>query len=115
MFLVFVTQHKSELGIVNPAMYLASVTIRYGNVKHFANAIATFLAIVRDQFSQDTLQVSAVEFAIGGCVQLARRKELRRYFFDEDMVKFIPRLLTGIVSNDAAGVIQMIYETLLLT
>lgn len=115
-FLMFVNQHRQEHGIANPALYLASVTLRHvTHVEHNTKAIETFFAIIRDTFSLQLLQVSDVQFAIQGCVQLARRKELRKFFFMEDVVRFIPRLLTGVVSADAASVIQMIYETLLLT
>ncbi|EPY38074.1 V-type H+-transporting ATPase 54 kD subunit [Angomonas deanei] len=65
--------------------------------------------------SRDTLHVADVEFVVQGCVQMAKRKELRALFFNEDIVSSIPRLLTDIVSNDSASIIQLIYETLVLT
>lgn len=114
-FLLMVTAHEDKLGVANPALYLAATALRYGDAEENAGAFKTFFALARNTFTPDALQVAAVEFTVQACVIFARRKELRHLFFAEDMMQYIPRLLTDIVSSDSASIIQLIYETLLLT
>lgn len=114
-FLSFVTNHADKLGIANPALFLASTALRYGDYDQNEESFRSFFALARATFSPDALQVADVEFTVQACVQIARRKEYRHLFFDEGMVPYLPRLLTDIVSSDSASIIQVIYETLLLT
>lgn len=108
------TANVDKLGIANPALYLAATALRYGEYESNAAAFKTFFAVVRHSFTPEALQVANVEFSVQACVLIARRKELRRLFFEEEMTQYIPRLLTDIVSSDSASIIQLIYEALLL-
>ncbi|KAG5479860.1 hypothetical protein LSCM4_05868 [Leishmania orientalis] len=114
LLLQIASSHSERLGIANPAIYLAATALRYGNYEGNESAFADFFALARHTFAPETLQVADVEFTVQACVQLARRKDFRPLFFTENLVSSIPHLLTDIVSSDSAGIIQIIYETLLL-
>lgn len=115
LLLQIASSHSEMLGISNPAIYLAATALRFGTYEGNESAFKDFFALARHTFAPDTLQVADVQFTVQACVQLARRKDYRQLFFKEDIVSCIPRLLTDIVSSDSAGIIQVIYETLLLS
>ncbi|CAJ1024260.1 V-ATPase subunit H, putative [Leishmania lindenbergi] len=115
LLLQIASSHSESLGIANPAIFLAATALRYGSYEGHENAFMEFFALARHTFSPETLQVTAVEFTVQACVQLARRKDFRQLFFKENLPSFIPHLLTDIVSSDSATIIQVIYETLLLS
>ncbi|KPI84100.1 putative ATP synthase [Leptomonas seymouri] len=115
LLLQIAATHSETLGISNPAIYLAAIALRFGTYEGNEDAFKEFFALARHTFSPDTLQVSDVEFTVRACVQLARRKDYRPLFFKGNILSCIPRLLTDIVSSDSAGIIQIIYETLLLS
>ncbi|CCW70353.1 unnamed protein product [Phytomonas sp. Hart1] len=111
-FMRFVRLNPTDLSIVNPALYLASTALRYGEYKANTDAFSAFFAYARFAQSSDILHIDEVQFVLRGCIQIARRKEYRELFFKEKMVSYIPRLLTEIVSDDSGSIIQLIYETL---
>ncbi|EKF31005.1 ATP synthase, putative [Trypanosoma cruzi marinkellei] len=114
-FLYLVMIHREEYGITDPALFLAATSLRYGPIEKNEEALRRFFAHVTDVLSAETLQVSAVAFAVQGCSIVARTKALRRWFFEEQIVQFLPRLLFDIVANDSASIVQLIYETLLVS
>ncbi|KAK7194925.1 ATP synthase [Novymonas esmeraldas] len=114
VLLQIASTHSESLGIANPATYLAATALRYGSYEGNESVFKDFFALARHTFAPDTLQVADVHFTVQACVQLARRKSLRPLFFSENIIASIPRLLTDIVSSDSAGIIQVIYEALLL-
>ncbi|ESL11474.1 ATP synthase [Trypanosoma rangeli SC58] len=113
-FLYFVTTHRGDLGVTDPALFLAATALRYGQKEKNEEALHRFFAHVTDVLSVETLQVSDVTFAVQSCAIVARTKALRRCFFEHKMVQFLPRLLFDVVSNDSASIIQLIYATLLM-
>lgn len=113
LFLTFATQHD-EPGITNPALYLAANAMRYGSYGDNASPLKRFFHYIHTVCSAELLRVEDVEFAVQACVQLARRKELRHLFFSNGIIPCIPHLLTNIVSTDSAGIVQVIYHTLML-
>ncbi|KAG5505786.1 hypothetical protein JKF63_05122 [Porcisia hertigi] len=115
LLLSIASLHSESLGIANPAIYLAATALRYGTYEGNESAFTNFFTLARATFAPETLQVADVEFTVKACVQIARRKDFRWLFFRENMVSCIPRLLTDIVSSDSAGIIQVIYQALLLS
>ncbi|GET88394.1 ATP synthase, putative [Leishmania tarentolae] len=115
LLLQVASSHSESLGIANPAIYLAATALRYGEYEGNETALNDFFSLARLTFAPETLQVSDVSFTVQACVQLARRKDFRPLFFQANLVSCIPHLLTDIVSSDSAGIIQVIYETLLLS
>ncbi|RNF24461.1 putative ATP synthase [Trypanosoma conorhini] len=114
-FLYLVVTHRGDLGVTDPALFLAATALRYGPKEKNAEALQRFFAHVTDVLSAETLQVSAVAFAVQGCAIVARNKALRHSFFEQHMVQFLPRLLFDVVANDSASIIQLIYVTLLVS
>ncbi|KEG13226.1 ATP synthase [Trypanosoma grayi] len=113
--LYIVTTHGEDRGVVDPALFLAATALRHGPPERNEEALQRFFAYVKDALSAETLQVPSVSFAVQGCAIVARRKALRCYFFEHHMVEFLPRLLFDIVANDSASIIQLIYQTLLVS
>lgn len=114
-FLQMVTTHAGQLGITNPALYLAAAALRYSSYHGNEGVFGAFFTMARSTFSAESLQVADVEFTVQACVLIARRKDLRCLFIEQEIIPFIPRLLTDIVSTDSASIMQLIYDTLLLT
>lgn len=116
-FIRFTTTHEGDISITNPSIFLAAVSIRYSSQSRDAlePCLLSFMEVVRRAFSEEVLLVSNVEFVVRACVQVARRKCLRAYFFKENIISYVPRLLTEMVSANTSSIMQLIYDTLLLT
>lgn len=114
--------HRGMEGIMHPALYLAGVALRHTSLDTASPAlrdategcVLSFLTIVKQSFSQKVLQVENQEFVIRACVQLARSKALRVYLLHHDIIHYLPRLLTEMVSSSTSSILQLIYDSLLL-
>lgn len=116
LLLELAATHAGNISVTNPAIYLAAVAMRYGgSAESLEPSLMSFFAMVNRSFSEEVLQVSNVEFVVRACGQLARRKDLRSFFLRENILSYIPRLLTDMVSANTSSILQLIYDTLLLT
>ncbi|RHW68914.1 ATP synthase [Trypanosoma brucei equiperdum] len=115
MFLYLATTHSRDRMISDPALYLAATTLRYADPKLNEESLERFFAIVNESLSVNPLQVDAVSFAVHNCAIMAHAKALRHYFFDNKLVQYFPRLLTDTIGDDAASLVQLTYEVLVVT
>lgn len=116
LLLRLVMQSKGDVGITNPAMYLAAVIMRHGGpVSGLTHPLELFFQVVHNVLDQKVLQVPNVEFVVRACAQLARRKDMRAFLLKEGVLLQTPRLLTEMVSSSTSSMLQLIYDTLVLT
>ena len=114
MFLNLCEEHQDH-GVTNPAIFLAAQSLRYSPIGARDDSLQRFLTRAVRSFSAPTLNLHEIEFVVNACVALARRKELRTFICDSGLVELIPKILTETCTNDLAGMVQVLYEGLLLT
>jgi V-type H+-transporting ATPase subunit H len=114
LFLNLSDEH-TDCGVTNPAVFLAAQALRFSPVNSRNDAVRRFLSKAVRTFSATPLNLNEMEFVVNACVVLAKRKELRGMICDSGLVELIPRILTETCTNDLAGMVQVLYEGLLLT
>jgi V-type H+-transporting ATPase subunit H len=115
-FLEFADTWHSEPGITRPANFIAACILRFTPAGSRQNCVQAFLNNAsRVLSSPDFATCRDLEYMVHTIAVFVKTKYLRNQFRDANLVPFIPKLLTYVCSsNDSAGMVQLMYEVLLV-
>ena len=113
-FLEFADTNKQNPGVARPAVFLAAAVLRQSAPGSRQACVRSFLSTVSGVLSTpDFATCRDLEFTIHAVTVFVKAKGLRNDFREARLVQQLPRVLTYVCSNEAASMVQLMYETLL--